>query len=54
MGSVFHRIMVSEVLVVKDDVALPQDLVTFDAEVEVLAEIAHIEELLVVLLEETG
>lgn len=46
-------IMVSEVLAIKDPVAFSQDFIPLDAEVEVLTQIAHVEELLVVLLEKT-
>lgn len=47
-------ISVSKVLSVEDAVALAEDLVPLGSEVEVLADIAHIEELLVVLLEEAA
>lgn len=43
---------VSKVFPIEDVVALPQDFVPLGSEVEVLAEVAHIEDLLVVLLEE--
>lgn len=47
-------IMVSEVLAVEDAVAILQDFVPLDAEVVILAQIAHIEEFLVVFLEHAG
>jgi hypothetical protein len=42
----------SEILLVEDTVALPQHLVTLDSQVVVLAQVAHVEQLLVVLLEQ--
>lgn len=46
-------ISVSKVLRIEDAVALPKDLVSLFAEVELLTKIAHIEQLLVVLLQKT-
>ena len=44
----------SEILPVQDGVALPQDLVSLEAEVVLFSQIAHIEEFFVVLLEEAA
>ncbi len=46
-------IMVSEVLPIKDSVTFLQDFVPLDTEVIILTQIAHIEQLLVVLLKQT-
>jgi hypothetical protein len=43
---------VSKVFPIQDAVALTQDFVPLGSEVELLAEVAHIEDLLVVLLEQ--
>ena len=43
----------SEILNVKDTVALLQDLVTLGSQVIILAQIAHIEQLLVMFLQQT-
>lgn len=45
--------LVSKVLAVEDAVAVRQHLVTLYPQVEVLAHVAHVEQLLVVLLQET-
>lgn len=43
----------SEILNVEDAVALLQDLITFGPQVVILSQIAHIEQLLVMLLQQT-
>lgn len=43
---------VSKVFPIQDAVALAQDFVPLGSEVELLAEVAHIEQLLIVLLEQ--
>lgn len=44
----------SEILPVQDGVALPQDLVSLEAEVVLFSQIAHVEEFFVVFLEEAA
>lgn len=44
--------LVSKVLAIEDAVAVAEHLVSLDAQVELLAHIAHVEQLLVVLLQQ--
>ena len=46
--------LVSKVLAVEDAVAVAEHLVALDAQVEVLSDVAHVEQLLVVLLQQAA
>jgi hypothetical protein len=51
---IVRRSLVSKVLSIEDSIALAEYLVSLETQVELLSDIAHIEDLLVVLLQESG
>jgi hypothetical protein len=51
---IVRRSLVSKVLAIEDSIALAEYLVSLETQVELLSDIAHIEDLLVVLLQESG
>lgn len=44
--------LVSKVLAIEDAVAVPEHLVALDSQMEILTDVAHVEQLLVVLLQQ--